>query len=289
MSAIPEWSVPFTLTTPQGTLDLSAETGYRFIPEDCQAGVDVVLRKQQISGADGEIFSRRFKTGYRAQIAIQMLDDGGDIALGSTLVSRWNDLLLHLDALFNPTLEQLVSSCRLQWTPSGSDDDWMLNRIRLLERPTPTGVLPKIARFAVDTELPYAMRTTETTTSIAAGVTTTLDNSAGTTNFYPVIKVYGATASFTIVNAAALDANGNALQISYLGAGLPGGASIAGGHYVEIDCFRETVVLDGDVDFGSIAGIDIPNSELRLPIVPGDNPLTITGADMDILWQPARA
>jgi len=33
----------------------------------------------------------------------------------------------------------------------------------------------------------------------------------------------------------------------------------------------------------------IESSELRLPLVPGPNPITISGADADVLWNSARA
>jgi hypothetical protein len=288
MSAILEWSGPFTLTSPAGDLDLSADTGYRFIPDQCEAGQEMILQKRQISGADGEIFSRRFKSGYTARITLELLD-GSAIAVGSGLVSAWDALLLHLDALLNPSLADLVSSCRLTWTPSGSSDDWMLDRIRLLERPKPAGILPKIVTFAVDTELPYALRANDETANLLDGVALNLDNSLSTARqVFPVYKVYGPTTGFTIVNTAALDPNGNPLQIVYDDT-LPGGAAIAGGDYVEINCFRETVVLNGDESFDSIANIDIPISDLRLPLVPGINPITITGADADLIWQPARA
>lgn len=291
MSATPQWSIPFTLTSPLGTLDLSGITGYQFIPEQCQSGVDLVFAKRQISGADGEIFSRRFKSGYTMRLAMELLD-GGAPAYGSTLVSMWDELLAHLDALENPSLADLVSSCRLQWTPSGSSDDWMLDKIRTLERPSPTGGLLKTVTFAVDTELPYALRANDETANLEDGVEYVLDNSLSTAaKSYHVFKVHAVGAdvhTFTIVNTDALDPNGNPIQIVYDDS-LPGASAIADGDYVEINCFRETVVLNGDESFGSIAGIDIANSDLRLPLVPGDNHITITGATADLIWAPARA
>lgn len=288
MSATPEWNIPFTLTSPLGTLELSGDTGYRFLPQECDSAVGLVLSKRQLSGADGEIFSRRFKTGYSMRLAMELYDGGGP-AFGATLVSMWDALLAHLDALENPSLAHLVSDCRIQWTPSGSGTDWMLDRIRTLERPDPNGGLLKTVRFAVDTELPYALRANDETANLLDGITQTIDNSASTARqVFPVYKVYGPTSGFTIVNANALDPNGNPLQIVYDDT-LPGADPIASGHYVEINCFRETVVLDGNASFDSIAGIDIPVSELRLPLVPNDNDITITGADADLIWQPARA
>jgi hypothetical protein len=218
---------------------------------------------------------------------------GDEWAIGEDLMEMWNTLLLHLDALFNPSLADQVSSCRLQWTPSGSSVDWMLDRLRLLERPKSGGLYPKIVRFAVDTELPYALREDQFLTYLEDGVETTLDHSDGTTGSLPVFKVYGDTDGvdeFLIVNAAALDTNGNPKQISYLGSTLnPDLDSIGSTDHVEINCLRETVVLNGNESFLSISGIDIPNSDLRLPIVPGENPITITGANADVLWNSARA
>lgn len=293
MSAILEWSVPMTLTSPEGTLGLNQTDGegrrFELIADECDSDQDMFAKKAKISGGDGEIFSHRSKGGYTAQIALRMLKDGA-YAIGADLVAMWDLLLLHLDALENPTLTDLVSQCRLQWTPSGSGDDWMLDRVRTAARPKPSGVYPKHVVFALDTELPYAMRANQTTTSLADGVEQTIDNADSTARrFYPVYKVYGPATDFTIVNTAAVDVNGNPLQIVYDN-GLPGPPPAIGiGDFVEISTFRETVVFNGDEDFGSIAGIKFPDSELRLPLVPGPNPITVTGADADLLWQPARA
>lgn len=297
MSAIHEWSVPFTLTSPEGSLDFNVTDGsgfrYALIPDECTDDQDLIAKKQKISGGDGEIFGRRSKPGYVARLALWMMKDNA-FAIGADYVEMLNTLLLHLTALENPSLADLGGgNCRLQWTPSGSSVDWMLDRLRALEKPKPGGVYPKKVVFAVDTELPYALREDQFTTFLPDGVETTLDHSDGTTGSLPVFKVYGDTLGvdeFTIVNEAALDPNGNPLQISYLGSALnPDLDPIGSGDYVEITCLRETVVLNGSEDFLSISGIDIPNSELRLPIVPGLNPITITGADADVLWNSARA
>lgn len=288
-----EFSQPMTLTSPQGTIDFNGSTGDRWIliPEQCQAGPDLRVTKDLIPQSDGEIFHRRFKTGYTARLVAMPFKDGA-YAIGADLVDMWDDLLLNLDALVNPSLASLGSGfCRLQWVQSGSGDAWMLDRIRLLELPRPSGIYPKVVAFTVDTELPYSMRTNETTTSLSDGVESTLNNT-GTTAFQPVIKVYGDTAGvqeFTLVNTDNLDLNGNPVQIHWLGSALPGGADIGASDYIEINCFRGTVVLNGSESFASIAGIDIPGSDLRFPLVPGDNHITIDGADADILWQPARA
>lgn len=297
MSAVLEWSAPMMLTSPEGTLlfNVADESGRRYglVAEECDDDQDVIAKKQKISGGDGDIFSRRSKSGFTAQLALRMFQ-GEQWAIGEDLMEMWNTLLLHLNALFNPSLADLGGgSCRLQWTPSGSSVDWMLDRLRALQLPKGGGLYPKVVRFAVDTELPYALREDQFTTFLPDGVETTLDHSDGTTGSLPVFKVYGDTVGvdeFLIVNAAALDTNGNPLQIKYRGSTLnPELDPIGSTDHVEITCLRETVVLNGNEDFLSISGIDIPASELRLPIVPGLNPITITGADADVLWNSARA
>lgn len=292
MSAILEWSAPMTLTTPEGTVlfnqTMMDGTRWVLIPDECEASQDVAAVKQKISGGDGDILSHRSKSGYVARISAYPIKDGA-LAIGADLVSMWDTLLLNLDALFNPSLGDLVSQCRLQWTPSGSMVDWMLDRARLLERPNATGLYPKKATFALDTEYPYVLRADQFTTSLTSGMAATLSHTDGTTATFPTFRIDGPLTMFTIVNADALDVNGNPIQIVYDDS-LPGPPPAVGsGDYVEISCFRETVVLNGDENFGSIAGIDIPVSDLRLPIVPGDNHITLTGADGEVLWNSARA
>jgi len=106
MSAIPEWSVPFQLTSPAGTLDFNVadEEGRRYalIPEECQSGQDIVVKRDRISGADGAILGRRFKAGYEVRLSFLMLQ-GSSFALGEDLVEMWDTLLTHLNALWNPS------------------------------------------------------------------------------------------------------------------------------------------------------------------------------------------
>jgi hypothetical protein len=141
--------------------------------------------------------------------------------------------------------------------------------------------------FTVDSQYPYAEDLTQTRTALANGVQTTIHN-GGTAEFLPVFqanRLNGATGGspvtdFTIDNAATGE------QFVY-SSSLPGAGPIPGGHYAEIDCFGETIFEDGngaDLD----AGVDELNS-LYPRLVTGDNDITVTGCNADILWQNAWA
>lgn len=288
MSAVIEWSVPFTLTSPAGSLALSGATGYVFDPEQCDSGADLRITKKPRPASDGEIFARRFRTGYAMQLAVE-LQSGDAIAEGSTLVSMWDALLTQLNALQNPSLADLVSSCRMTWTPTGHADR-MLDRVRVLELPKPKGALPKTARFTLDTELPYAMDAAQTTTHVTTAATVIV-TSGGSAAMRPVIKVNaaggGAVTAFSIGNLNDLDELGNAKTIVY-DSTLTGASSIASGHYVEITTDRSTVILDGSgADY--FAGVDLTLTDWW-KVVPGTNSFVLTGSagvTADVLWQPA--
>ncbi len=119
--------------------------------------------------------------------------------------------------------------------------------------------------------------------------TTALTN-AGTVNFYPVFKVNGPFTAFTLRNNSVLDSQGNPLDIVYDG-NLPGAQSVAGGHYAEIDTFRNTVYLDGNLA-NLKPGINILFSDFWW-LQPGTNNVRFESdsgtASVDVLWQAAYA
>ena len=70
--------------------------------------------------------------------------------------------------------------------------------------------------------------------------------------------------------------------IVYLGPSLPGGQSIGGGEYAEIDTFRNTIFLNGDED-DLAAGVVIEDSDFW-GLEVGNNVLDSSGPNFDVLW-----
>jgi len=93
-----------------------------------------------------------------------------------------------------------------------------------------------------------------------------------------VFIIDGPTSSCTITNTT------TSAAIIY-DASRPGANPIAAGHFVEIDSFQGTVILDGSVNDEYIAAID-PTS-VFFPLAPGAQTISVTGADIHIRWNPA--
>lgn len=270
---IAEWTVPFLLTTPQGTIQLSGSTGYKFDQSGCDAGADLRVTVNDIPQADGSILGRVFAEGYRMRLAIQLWEADDQPACDTILREMADALALHLWALRDPD-----SGGRIQWEPSGADTR-MLDQIKIIEREQITFESGSICTvtFALATRYPYAMDLTETTTTITSGNGDVITNS-GTAEFWPVFKVYGPTSSFTLENTT------QDLRIIY-DASLPGGFGISGGSYVEIDTFRNTAYIDGNMA-NAKPNIDMERSDFW-SLTPGVNTINMTGADVDILWNNA--
>jgi hypothetical protein len=237
---------------------------------------------------DGAIFDRQFKSFYEVTLDGTQFWVGGtdhsdrDPACGADRVRMLDNLMRHLNALVDPALADLEAGlCRLAWNPSGAGDDRMINRIRLRTWPAQTIEVPVYAvGFSFATPFPYAMDVTEHDTTV--GASTTVVN-PGTAAFYPVFRIHGACNSFTLSNVS------SGLDIHY-DSTLPGGAAIAGGHYVEIDTFRNTVFLDGS-GANRMASIDVPATDFWQLLV-GSNELSFTSdgsATCEMLWNPAWA
>lgn len=296
-----EWDVPFILSSPYGDLDLNSlasigttPLGYYVLdPAACKAGTARRVTRTNIAQAGGEITHKKYRSGYSMELTLQLWETIGDAGIPAqreTLVAMGDHLMLHLNGLDN-------EDGRIRWTPSGFPER-MLDRVRMLG-PSIDGagnavsvVATKDAAaplttitFALLSPFPYAMDYSETSTHIADGATTTLDNT-GNSDFYPVFKVHGPTTFFTITNYSVLDETGSPLAIQY-NDGLPGAVPITGGHYAEINTFRNTVYKDGD-GANLKPGIDILFSDF-FALAPGDNDIEIVGANMEVLWQSAYA
>jgi hypothetical protein len=290
-----EWNVPHDLLTPFGTVLLNQPdlvTGRCvFIRPDGYAIVPSLrVTQDNISQEDGSILHPRWKTGVVATMTISYIivtgfnNDGGFEyvpACTADLREMNEELLGALNSIRTLTEDQQ----RLIWTPSVAAGDpaisrRMLDFIQVLSWPVPAFEDDEQrATFSVESPFPYAIDLTQIDTAISATLTNT-----GNAAFSPVIKVHGATSSFTITNPADVDEFGNPKQIVY-DAGRPGAVSIAGGHYAEIDTFRGTIFLDGS-STDLTAGLD-PDATDFFKLEPGANALTITGATADVLWNPA--
>lgn len=306
MAAVYDYTVPFLLTTPTPggstrTLDInsivtldSGLTGYFVLDNlSCTSGASMRVARDDLPQASGEIKHQHYKAGYEMHLRVEMWETIGEAGKPAwrELLDQMCDLLqLHLNSIVgeDPLLD---ADGRIQWTPDGVGVvDRMLNPIRLLEPPifSNDGALTTVT-FAVLSDRPYAWDAPETTTTITGSATSTLTND-GTAPFYPVVKVHGPFTTFTLRNNTVLDLNGQPLALIY-DSSLPGAHSVGPGHYIEIDFWRNTVYLDGNVS-NYKAGIDIAASDFW-PISPGANAIQMTGGftgtSTDILWQNAWA
>ncbi len=102
----------------------------------------------------------------------------------------------------------------------------------------------------------------------------------GNTDFYPVVRVFGATSFFQMFNESVVDLSGNPLVLQY-DSGLPGAVAIGGGDYVEFNFFTGTAFLNGS-GANRLAGVDMRYSDF-FPLIPGDNFLSIVGASALVL------
>jgi hypothetical protein len=280
MALTGEWDIPFTLyCDARGDLNLNTATGYRYllVQSACEMGPAVRSTKDNVPQGDGSILHRRFLTGVEARLTMQLWHDD-DPACGTVLREMLDELSIYEWQLLNSP----DNFGRLIWQPSGYGDLRMLDDIRLLEPMTvrvPESGLGVTVTFVVDTQWPYAMDITENQEPL--NVTAI---NAGTTDFYPVFKIYGApgtgSPAFTIYNMT------TGLKIVY-NAALPGGFNVPPTpQYVEIDTFRNTVYVNGD-GAKAIQCIDMLQTDF-FTLVPGDNDLVLSGAWAgDVLWNNA--
>lgn len=286
---IGEWENAWHFETPSGTLDLNTTTGYMFLLEasGCDAGVDLRVTEDNIPQGNGEIPHRAFTSGYKIRLLMQLrtrIDPTWPQAEAAPACDQdvtvmLDTLGLHINEILNQTTQVGVFQ-RLWWTPTGLAER-MIDQIRLLERPVVTRTESDVTRvaFAVFTPFPYVISHADATTAFVSGGTHTIAN-AGTCDYYPVMKVYGPTAAFTITNLTQVDEDGNNPVIVY-DSTLPGAVAIPAAHYVEINTFRATAYLDGNVA-SRMAGIDVQASDF-FQIQPGGSSITITGAGMDLI------
>lgn len=304
-----EWDIPMTLQTPAGDLPFNQhlvvgtspldDLGYFLLDSSkCSTGVARRVTRTNLAQADGEITHRKFKTGYVVQLSAQLwASREPDLpACAGELRAMIDYLGLILNSIDN-------EDGRLVWQPSQRAGETIAQRalspVRVLGASGEgsggfaTVVLEKDAdgplvevTFAMLCQLPYAQDAAQTTTALADGVHTHIFN-GGNADYFPVVWVDGPTNTFTLTNYSNLDDQGNPLQIEYLGTALPGGATIAGGHFVEFLFWQNTAYLDRN-GANLKPGIDIPASDFWT-LVPGDNDIVLSGASGSIFWQNAYA
>jgi hypothetical protein len=286
-----EWDcIPAALTTLQGTLNFNTPNvlgtgngGFLLLRrEECRMGFALRSTVDDVSADDGSIVHKVLASGYEVRLSAELWDqpgvDGtaGAPASGAVLVDL-NDLLMrHLNRCRGDGLGRFL------WTPSGAaqrmvDDLWWTDN----EESSNGGGNDQlwVVSWGMRSPFPYAQDAAEITDTITDGNSDTLTND-GTAAIYPVIKIYGPATDVTITN----DANDGVIHYDST---QPGAVAIGGGDYVEVDTFRQTAFLNGDVA-NRLPGIDPFVTEFfKLEI--GANLIGVTGADIDVLWQSAWA
>lgn len=275
--AVPDWTVQFDLTNPySGTLSLNQETPtgyYQLDQEGCSLDFDVRSTKDNVPQANGSKLHHRFLTGAEMPLTVQLWETDDQVACDELLASMLDRLIGSVRSLLNSG----DNEGRIAWPVAGNNQR-MLDDVRMLVYPkfVMRGATP-IVTFTLDSEYPYAQDLNQTLTTILDGATDTLSNT-GSADYQPVFKVYGPTSAFTLTNLT------TGIDFTY-DAGLPGAVAIGGGNYAEIDTTRDTIFLNGS-GANLKAGVDELASDYWALIV-GDNDVTITGADVDVLWAPA--
>lgn len=279
MPAVSDWNPPnkFYLTNPFNTsMNFNEQTAsgiYLLDRSGCSFDIQVRSTTDNVPQADGSILHHRFLTGTQMKLAFVLGETTEIPACDETLEL----MLQELTGAFRSLLNAGDNAGRLAWdVPGGSIR--MLDDVRLAVYPEfdAGGALPTVT-VTIDSQYPYAQNLTQESDSITDGNTTTLDNN-GTADYFPVFQVQGATSGFTLENLT------TGVQFVY-DANLPGAVAIGGGDYAEIDTFRNTIFLNGN-GANLKAGVDQLNSDYWALVV-GENDVTITGADVTVLWAPA--
>ena len=298
---IGEWSIPFDLEL----LDLSGNVtnilplnqtdtaGHRFQldPALCNVSLPVRTTDDDKPQADGKIPHRRWRSGFDVHLGLELLVDDGSgemaAACDQDLVEMLDELGLTINEMIRTGLVSGLPNARLKWTPTGFAER-MFDRLQLSGTPSLDVVEGNIGpRYEVDfdTPYPYYMLADEEQVAIAATGTEIIVNE-GNTDYFPVIKIHGNASLVTITNMNAEDTDGNPLYLVY-DSSLPGASSIASPNYVEVVHFTGTAYLNGN-QANRKAGIDMTQSTF-FPLVPGDNEILVTGADVTVLANSAWA
>jgi hypothetical protein len=280
MPAVPDWSPPnqFDLTSPHGNLVFNVPTTVGGMPclfvlnmEACKFRIGVRDTSQNVPQSDGGILHSRFLTKTEIDLSISLWEDDDNAACDELLA-------LMVDALsgaFRSLLNAGDNAGRLAWEVAGGSSPTstlrMLDDCRLLVYPDydEADVAHKTITATIDSAFPYAQDLTPIFTSIAAGDTEVLANT-GTAAYFPVIRVAGPAAGFSITIGTQ--------SMTFVNA-------IGGGDFVEVNTFNNTIFLNGDED-DELNGLDVLNSVFPV-LEPGSNTVQMFDADAVIEWAPA--
>jgi len=191
----------------------------------------------------------------------------------------------YLDELLKKTESLMRNQGRYQWTPSGSANDRTFDckLFEPVEIPSEEGFLkrfriPLVTGSERAGTRPYAREISgqtyqQTTTTILAGNNAVINN-AGNTYEWPVLKIKNAGATARVENTTYSEA----IEFDAL-------SGISGATYVEVDTYRETAYRNGSGanELGKLDQAATTFWYLR----PGNNTITVTGCDVDVLWNNA--
>lgn len=301
-----EWDIPFTLKSPVGSIDLNAESGYRYllVPEKCSMQVDHLrVTTDDVPAGDGGIARKTWESYYTCSLGIQYWIGEGVassvIACAGDRRKMHDDLMAHLYALIRPDIADLdAGNCQLFWTPSmtedeidgseGTLDDRLLHRITLVNYSAADdgeGAFEIQVEFR--TELPYVLDKTLLTETQGGAATFTLTN-PGTSAMWPVFRVHASSDvdSFELSNIGSGLGFGTADYGLFWDGGQLGVEPLPAGEYIEIDSFHNTMYRSDGAN--QEAGLDIEVSEFW-PLFPGDNDLRFIapGGTLEVFWQGA--
>lgn len=277
MPAVANWASPyqFDLTNPyNGTMSFNVQTAsglYLLDQSKCKFRVGVRSTKSNVPQSNGSILHTRFLSGAEMDLSIQLWEENDKIACDTVLQNMLDDLSGALLSLLNAG----DNEGRLAWEVAGGNER-MLDDIRLLVYPD-AEVLDSgltVVTCTIDSKYAYAEDLTQQLTTITSGGSQVLTNT-GTSETFPVYKVKGTFSSFTLTNTT----TGESLVYS--------GTTITSPDYVEFDSFNNTAFLNGN-STDELPSLDITSS--LFPVLgTGANTVTITGADVDVLWNPSWA
>lgn len=271
-----QWDVPASLTTTAGTLNFNTFPGLILDPHQCAATKEVRATNDPIPQGDGDIFHRRWLTGYIYKLVAQAFTDESTASCLDDGRLLLEELALHLEAMRN-------SPGRYCWLPSNYGDTRALDQAQWL-----TGVTQTLAEggiiqveFEIDSPFPYVIDLTQISTNVPASTLITIAN-LGNITFYPVIQVQGpATNDIWTVNNTT---TGDGIVYDQT---RPGAVTMGGGDYAEIDTFKNTIYLNGNQADMS-AGID-PTQSVFLTLEPGNNVMETTDVSAVFLTNNAWA
>ena len=287
--SVASWDYPnvFQISDPTGTLNLNAavtldsETGlYLLNPQACKSQTPLRVTNTNVPQKDGSQLHHRFYEGEEMILAVQMWDALDSPACDTLLQLMTDELMQHIRGLTNPPIPP--NDARILWTPEG-EAQRMLKAVKLNDTTETTleeGASQVV--FTVKSPYPYSMDAADNTTALNATIT-----NAGTAEYWPVVKVFGATSAFTLTNTSVQDDDGNNLAVVFDASQIGASSVPGGGQFVEIDMFWETMYLNGsgaNYKPGLVMG-----TSTFFPLRVGTNALTISGATASVIWANAWA